>query len=328
MALTVTSAFKQLCDNYINLNAEQVNKARKSRDWLFDNLKMLSDRKLIPTVYKEKNIKFGSFARSTKIQPLDDIDLMVCLSGNDGHYEIVEEDKIYTVHFENPPEPLKFLCNNGMLNSRKVIENVKSQLSYINGYSNADIHRNQEAVTLQLASYPWNFDIVPCFFTTTDFYLIPDGNGNWKNTDPRIDIKRTSTINQQKEGKVLQWIRLMKYWKSINGNPWDKLSSYAFEQMLLDIAKNMDFSQYVSRIVYATLEQISYSITKPIYDSKGIQGDMNDVSLSDRLVMGTYAKGHSTITLQATLDEIYYKNQRKAIAGWKQIFGQVFPDYG
>lgn len=327
MALTVTSAFKQMCDTHINLNAEQVNTARNSRDWLLDNLKNLSDKKLIPTVYAEKNVKFGSFARNTKIQPLDDIDLMVCLSGCDGHYEIVKENEEYTVNFKNPPEYFKTLCENGILNSRKVIENIKSRLASLAGYVKAEIHRNKEAVTLQLSSYPWNFDIVPCFFTTTDFYLIPDGNGNWKNTDPRIDNDRTSSINKQKNGAVLPWIRIIKYWKSLYGNPWKSLSSYVFEQMLLDIAVDMDFSQCISRLVYVALDQLSYAIAKPVYDPKGIQGDMNDVALTDRLEMITYAKGHVAIAFQATLDELYYNNQRKAILGWKQIFGQFFPNF-
>ena len=328
MALTVTSAFKQMCDNHINLNADQVNKARNSRDWLFANLNILSDRQLIPKVYAEKNIKFGSFARNTKIQPLNDIDLMLCLSGYDGHYEIVRENEEYTVNFENPPKQFRSLCEDGILNSRKVVENIKLQLASLAGYVRADVHRNQEAVTLQLLSYPWNFDIVPCFFTTTGFYLIPAGNGNWKNTDPRIDNNRTSSINAQKDGKVLQWIRIMKYWKSLYGNPWKPLSSYVFEQMLLDVAEIMDFGQCISRLIYIAFTQLSYSIAKPVYDPKGIQGDMNNIALTNRLEMITYIKEHETIAFQTTLDEIYYKNQEKAIEGWKQIFGQAFPDYG
>ncbi|MFN2423862.1 MAG: hypothetical protein ABR572_08815, partial [Cryomorphaceae bacterium] len=36
-----------------------------------------------PNDYPDKHIKFGSFARNTKIRPLDDIDLMYCLgAGN------------------------------------------------------------------------------------------------------------------------------------------------------------------------------------------------------------------------------------------------------
>ena len=57
------------------------------------------------------------------------------------------------------------------------------------------MHRNMQAITLQLSSYPWNFDIVSCFYTDAGFYLIPNGYGKWEKTDPRIDNKRTTRIN-------------------------------------------------------------------------------------------------------------------------------------
>lgn len=70
----------------------------------------------------------------------------------------------------------------------------------------------------------------------------------------------------------------MKYWKSLYGNPWKTLSSYVFEQMLLDVAEIMDFGQCISRLIYIAFTQLSYSIAKPVYDPKGIQGDMNNIA--------------------------------------------------
>jgi hypothetical protein len=71
---------------------------------------------------------------------------------------------------------------------------IKNQSS-LRDYNKAEMHRNQEAVTLQLKSYEWNYDIIPCFYANDDFYLIPDGNGNWKKTDPRIDAQRMTTVD-------------------------------------------------------------------------------------------------------------------------------------
>ena len=82
------------------------------------------------------------------------------------------------------------MCSDGtdILNSRKVIEKFKSGLNNVSQYGSSEINRYQEAVTLKLLSYTWNFDIVPCFFTADDvngknYYLISDGNGDWKKTD-------------------------------------------------------------------------------------------------------------------------------------------------
>ncbi|HDH4816050.1 TPA: nucleotidyltransferase, partial [Staphylococcus aureus] len=103
------------------------------------------------------------------------------------------------------------------LNSRKVINKFIELLNKIPQYEYSDIKRNQEAATLKLATYKWNFDIVPCFFTKKDLngnthYLIPDGNGYWKKTDPRIEKSIISELNQINGGKLLDIIRIIKYW--------------------------------------------------------------------------------------------------------------------
>lgn len=233
MAYTVNAAFAQFIQDEVELDKMQTKTARNSRDWLLSNIENLAQNKKIPRLYGGKSIKHGSFARNTKIRPLDDIDLMVCYSGTGGVYHIVEENECYTISFSNGIQVLSNLCDEqGMLNSRKVIENLKGALADISGYAKADIHRNQEAATLQLTSYPWNFDIVPCFMTTSDFYLIPDGKGNWKKTDPRIDQQRITKINQANNGQLLGLMRLMKYWKK---QKWgNRISSYMFETMILD----------------------------------------------------------------------------------------------
>lgn len=62
--------------------------------------------------------------------------------------------------------------NTNYLNSTKVINRFISKLSDLQDYSKAEMHKNHEAATLQLKSYTWNFDIVPCFYTDTGSYLL------------------------------------------------------------------------------------------------------------------------------------------------------------
>lgn len=86
----------------------------------------------------------------------------------------------------------------------KVINCFISKLSDLQDYSKAEMYKNHEAATIQLKSYTWNFDIVPCFYTDTDFYLIPDDSGNWKKIAPRIDNERITNINQKHNGKLFE----------------------------------------------------------------------------------------------------------------------------
>lgn len=175
---------------------------------------------------------------------------MIGLSGQGSTYREYS-DRIEINVSENAIDLLG-LCNanTNILNSRKVINKFVSACANVPQYKKADIKRNQEAVTLQLSSYTWNFDIVPCFMTTENiygrsYYLIPDGNGNWKKTDSRIDRERTTSINQAHDGNVLQVIRVMKYWNKRKTMP--KMSSYLLETMILDYYQNLDStaSQYV-----------------------------------------------------------------------------------
>lgn len=80
MATTVNNAFEEFIKDKVNLDQNQTAIARKSRDNLIDNINNFSEDIDFFSVYKDKNLKFGSFARRTKIRELDDIDLMICLS--------------------------------------------------------------------------------------------------------------------------------------------------------------------------------------------------------------------------------------------------------
>ena len=185
MPYRVNACFEDFIRYQVNLDPERTKVARISRNNLLDNLKDLSNAGTIPKHYAEKNLPYGSFARSTKISPLDDIDLMVCLSACGGHYTEVTRNTLYTIKMQEGLDIYDELKDDdGNLNSRKLINRIIKGLSPLRDYKKAEIKRNQEAATLQLKSYEWNFDIVPCFYATDDFYLIPDGAGNWKKTDP------------------------------------------------------------------------------------------------------------------------------------------------
>lgn len=326
MPYTVKSCFDYFNENVVNLDHDQVPIARTSRDTLFGSLHSLSDRGLIPSSYGEMDVSFGSFSRSTKIRPLDDIDLMVCFSGCGGTWKYVEDGSSIAITMPSLVPILSDLRNDdGALNSRKVLEKIKSQLSEVRFYKKAELHRNQEAATLQLTSYDWNFDIVPCFYTTDGFYLIPDGNGNWKKTDPRKDQKRITAINQIKDGKVLQLVRTMKYWKSIW---WPSVSSYMLEQMIINLSLLMEFGQPFSQLVCATLNYLSSAILNSVADPKGMQGDLNQLKMEERQRLSQIATRCFSIANDARVQETAYSNQLEAIEKWRNIFGKEFPQYG
>ena len=125
MASTVNSAFDEFMKNTVNLDSAETKKARGSRDWLLEQIHDFPEAEgNFPDLYSDYDIYFGSFARRTKIRPLDDIDIMVCLSGKGSTY-CVYSDKI-ELTVPDSAAKLKALCNENThtLNSRKVINKV------------------------------------------------------------------------------------------------------------------------------------------------------------------------------------------------------------
>jgi len=328
MAKNVNGAFGFFNDDYVNLKPKRVTSARDSRDWLLDQIKLFPGKiDNFPILYNEKHIKFGSFARNTKIRPLDDIDLIVTFSAQGSTYTCIEQGKKYFLSVLDSVKDLKSLCNdNGFLNSIKVVNKIVSSLNQISQYSSAELHRNQEAATLKLSSYEWNFDIVPSFYTDQGFYLIPDGKGAWKASNPKIDQDRVSSINQKHSGNILQIIRTLKYWN--RRASMSTIPSYLFETLILNYFNEKDeISDYIDVNLINFWGALVSQIYSVVNDPKGFQGDINTLSSEQCDSISERTKATYEKALEAYKIETEEKNQEKAINKWRNIFGNDFPKY-
>lgn len=326
MAKTVDAAFKEFHSDTVNLNPDRTTKANSSRDWLWDQLNSLDSKENLdyPFKYKDNHIIFGSFARKTKIRELDDIDIMFCFTANGATY--IQSGQTYYIQTPNAGERLKKLSDNNILNSRKVVNKVKNSLSEIEHYKSADLHSRGEAATLNLQSYEWVFDIVPCFYTDTNLYLIPDGNGNWKATDPRIDQSLVTSTNQNYDGKALQLIRTLKYWNRHNSS--HTIGSYLYEQLVINFLNSKsEVSNYIDFDIRDFFNYLSIHIFYSVNDPKGIQGNLNMLSfdqqnsISDKAIWA-YSKANEAISA-----ETKEQDQEKSINKWREIFGSKYPQY-
>lgn len=338
MAKTVMRAFEEFMKNSVNLDPTRTEIARKSRDFLVEQILGFptKDDDFLD-IYKDKNEFFGSFARKTKKRPLDDIDIMIALQAQGCTY-LDYGDRVEIKVDPNSPRQYKQVCNNNsdIVNSRKILNLFLKSLKNVHQYKNAalekNILRNREAIVLRLTSYEWNFDIVPCFFTAQDYfgkdyYLIPDANGNWQKTDPRLDRDRVKNINQKHKGRVLNVIRAIKYWNKRPTMP--TMSSYLLENITLDYYDSLNAEEttnYVDIEISNLFKEIGSKIFYPVYDPKNIQGDLNNLTLEEK----------RKISYRANLDNIKAKeaikleretNHEKSIQKWREVFGNEFPEY-
>lgn len=326
MAQNVITAFNEFNNNIVNLLSDRTTKAINSRDWLWGQLNKLDSKDDLnfPFKYEEKNIEYGSFSRKTKIRELDDVDIMFCQTANGATYS--KNYEVYTIHTPNAGDRLKYLSDNDILNSRKVVNKLKLSLAQIEQYKSAELNSRGEAATLNLQTYEWVFDIVPCFFTDTNLYLIPDGNGNWKATDPRIDQKLVTTTNQNYSGRLLQLVRTLKYWNKHNSS--HTISSYVFEQIVINFTNSRnELSQWIDFDIRDFYHYLSINIYNAINDPKGIQGDLNKLSFEQKKALSEKSSWAYTKAKEATNAETQEKDQEKAINKWRELFGNNFPKY-
>lgn len=326
MATTVNGAFSEFMKDAVNLVPDKTSKARTSRDNLIDNINGFSGDEDFFEVYQEKNLKFGSFARRTKIRELDDIDLMLCLSAESTRTYNESTECIYITGNDSDKKNGLMAEGTNNLNSTKVINRLISKLADLNDYSNAEMHKNQEAATLKMKSYTWNFDIIPCFYTNNDFYLIPDGSGNWKKTDPRIDSDRTTAVNQKHNGKILELIRLMKYWNKRKVTL--TIGSYLLESMILSIYEGKEVKEtwWIDLEFRDLLYELSNAIKNDVDDPKGIQGNLNNFNTADRTKISAALYSAYSKADQAWQYEDD-KKQKEAISKWGEVLGSEFPEY-
>ena len=333
MANTVNTAFDSFMKNTVNLDSAVTKSARSSRDWLVTQIRSFEGSVAdFPSLYSEQDIFFGSFERKTKKRELDDIDLIICLKAQYGTY-LEYSDRVELTASDYCPILRKY-CHDytNIINSKKIVNKFVSALSNVHQYKKAEINRRQEAAILNLNSYLWSFDIVPSFFTNPDvygktYYLIPDGQGHWKKTDPRIDRAKVTTTNQYHNGNVLNAIRIMKYWNRRATMP--SMGSYLLENMILDYyGSRLDkASSYVDIEITNLFSHINTAVYSNVYDPKGIQGNLNTLSYEEMKKISDRAELDLKRAREARAFEDN-NNHEAAIKKWAEIFGAYFPTYG
>lgn len=334
MPYTVNTSFDIYRSTCVDIDAEQVKTARRSRDYLVEQIeKIANNDSSFPRIYGGYKA-FGSFARSTKVRPLDDIDLLFLLNGKGTSVSMQGGNRCWLKVDTNLAPTLKpYLDNYGYLNSTKVLNKFKSALASIPNYRKADIKRNGVAVVLSLSSYDWVFDIVPSFpvnnysGTATDYYIIPDGTGEWMRTDPRRDQDLITEVNQKHNKLLLPVIRLIKYWNTYRYSP-PILPSYYLETMII-MGLRYSFSSIssIKSAIPTVFSNLRSAVLTSCSDPKGLGDNLETGVDWDTRKKVSDAASEMASYAQLALDAENRNDHKAAIGYWAKIFPN-FPSYG
>ena len=332
MASTVITAFNEFLKEKVNLDPEDTKSARLDRDNLRSRIQGLQTTiEYFPSLYTDADINYGSFSRRTKKRPLDDVDMFFCLMAQGATYDDYDPNNIILTTSNTGSNLYRYTNDDNVtINSIKILNKFKKSLESIYQYRAAEVNRRQEVILLNLVNKDWSFDIAPCFRTAEvlgkSFYLIPNGTGDWKKADPRIDKERTASINQQNNGRILNLIRVVKYWNS--RATMHTMSSYLLENMILNYYQyRTDCSEFVDLSLPAIFNHISSAVYQSVADPKGFQGDLNTLTFEQKLSISTRAGSDYSKAVQARA----YENNgdlKSSINKWREIFGSDFPTFG
>lgn len=324
------SDLENLLKQKINLSASNISQASQSHNYV----RGLLDRKS----HENNNLPWlldgdflsGSYARQTKIHPIDDIDIIVVLDGaglfaHRGGYQL--SATVRGSGSQGSPV-LSFTNEQNYISSQKILNEFRNHLSKT--YPNSKIRKDGQAINVWLDSYGLGIDIVPAFHIvpndkSRDYYYIPVGYGedNWMSTNPKIDQEICDNLNDKFNKKLKPIIKLIKYWNSHYNN--NRLKSYHLEVIIWNV-----FNQYQYQINnYCTALKYFFAnadkwVSQSCSDPTGLGENIDSyLASNDRLASVRAIKATSNI-LNQTLTSAFLVNKNIHLPKWRTLFGSSF----
>lgn len=339
---SVASAFDSFLDRHVNIGKGIRSTASGSHNHLRDFLASeISRDTTFPRVLSTVDCDFlgGSFARHTKIWPLDDIDIYVPIDGLGLIYHNQGVKLPYTVLSDNtlswnPVCSLRWM-NGQQVSSVKLVQGFTAVLKRHYG-EDTHVAPNGQAVSVRLThgetkeADGLGYDVVPCFSMTPhessefSFYVIPDGNDGWLRTNPRLDTIICNQLQEFNSKHYRKVVKLMKYWNR------EQLGG-AFSSYYVELALSRRFlarkseAQPLGSISQGVV--IGFDTLKVAYASGDQTPFITDAPVVERPYLTPLQQ--STLSLAAATANLAYAfessgSTAEAVGQWKDVFGNSF----
>lgn len=319
----VADAFANFRRDHVDLEPTQVERAKSSQQFLIDRI-LDSTMFPAPTGYW---LPSGSFARGTKLRPLDDLDLLLLFDGWGTELRSWPFGG-YQLHV-HPLNPLSTLAQNGFLNSTRLLFALRDHVQALPHYRRSDVRKDMHVVNVDLSSTPWAFDIAPAIPIRLEsgdlVFAIPNGRAQWSLTDPRLDAARIDRCNAAHGGLLRPTIRLIKYWNRRTHKP--VLGSYHLETLVLNLFDGAPPSLSVPDYLARFFANIEPHLMAACPDPKRLGPALDrDVNLATK-ARYRFAVRKTSQAVQRALALDRRGHSMAAKTTWRAVFGNEFPIY-
>jgi len=240
----------------------------------------------------------GSFNRETLIRWERDVDVMVAMS--------VEP---YWERYEN--------------DSRLFLTWIRDGLN--REYQSTRVSTRQISVRIFLGE-EIEVDLVPAFMRQGGGFLIPNGKGGWRATNPPYHHDLIEAANVRLGSRLKPLVRLMKAWNNANEHP---LRSFHVEIMLLAAYSSTATVPNWSTAVSQALGSLSRLVITPCVDpwTPPIQFVDDDLSATNRqsahdMLVSDAASAATALQLEQS------GRHPEAFAEWDKVYRHHFPALG
>lgn len=334
---TVSGAFTRFLKQEINIVVGTRSRASDSHNRVRDLLIDESDTDdEFPRILRDEDVDFlgGSFARHTKIWPLDDIDIYFPIDGCGLVYTSRGGTLPYTVVTDDASlqNPLLKGGDRWMegtsVSSKKLIDGFATML-HAHYPSTTRIRRAGEAVNIKTTAF--GFDIVPCFSLHPHnpwefkFYLIPDGNDGWIRTNPRLDNDISSRLQSNNAKSHRPAVKLAKWW---NENRFGgKIESYYIELAIMRAVDTLNatgvFHSSVAEATAHAFAAVSAALSNgdlASWISNAPPVEALNLTVAEKLTVAFAAQSAWNAVTKERAGDI-----AGALSEWADVFGDSFP---
>ena len=260
----VSAAIRNYIDDEIRLSQQDLSQSVKSREWFLQRienaiLQRTESGAKEPALYKNM-IGFGSYFKGTKVQVVDEFDMLLVIDSNRGVFSQSGQKVGEGQGTASPNHKYNskfYKSDDSGVSPAKILNWLKDVVTeVVDSFGGEAPDRNGQAITATITSQNLKIDLVPGGVFTrvsdgTTFYNIPRGdkNNGWIVTSPRADIERLNNVAKGKD----DFRNVVRIAKRVKDTYNLLISSFAIETAIITYAEQCHWYGDLSADVISAL---------------------------------------------------------------------------